>query len=86
MGATSCIHLYQEYCKVPQLLCFWLANFLFYLITGYLPFSILLRMKNQQEFSGLWGVLNEIVQSLINAGVDWLLHELALDHLKTALF
>lgn len=74
---------------VPHLqkhLGFWVADFPFYLIAGYLEFSILLRMNNQQELSALWGVLNEIVQSLINAGVDWLLYQLALDYLKGALF
>lgn len=66
--------------------CFWIANFAFYLIAGYVQFSVLLRMNNQQELSVLWGVLNEIVQSLINAGVAWLLYQLALDYLKRGLF
>jgi len=67
-------------------LCFWVANSAFYFIAEYLQFSILWRINNQQELSALWGVLNEIVQSLINAGVDWLLYQLALDYLKGALF
>lgn len=56
------------------------------LIAGCLQFSILLRMNNQKELSALCGVLNEIVQSLINAGVEGLLYQLALDYLKGALF
>lgn len=39
-----------------------------------------------RKLLALWGVLNEIVQSLINAGVDWLLYQLALDYSKGALF
>lgn len=67
---------------VPYLqghLCFWVANFPFYLIAGYLRFSILLRMKNWQELSALWGILNEIMPLLINAGLDWSinLHKIA---------
>lgn len=43
---------------------------------------ILLRMNNQQGLSATWDVLNEILQSLINAGVNWLLYQLALDDLS----
>ncbi|KAK2533239.1 hypothetical protein Q9966_007750 [Columba livia] len=38
----------------------------FFLLVGYLQFSILLRMNNQQGLSAPWDVLNEILQSLIN--------------------
>lgn len=39
-------------------------------------------MNNQQGLSAPWDVLNEILQSLINAGVNWLLYQLALDDLS----
>lgn len=58
---------------VPHLqghLCFWLANFLFYFIARVLAIFHHLENENQQELSALWGILNEIMQLLINAGLD----------------
>lgn len=43
-------------------------------------------MNIHHELSALWDVLNEIAQSPINAEVNWLLYQLALDYLKRVLF